>query len=124
MALKNADIREFITKSKLKRYQVAELLGMTRNDFGVSLRYEYTEEEKERIKQLIRDNAERILNSPPKNADIREAIQNAGLKYYEVADLLHIRDVTFSNWLAQDLPEKKKAHILQVIKENSVPESA
>ena len=52
------------------------------------------------------------------NADIRAAIQRAGLKHYEVAALLGISQFTFSHWLQLELPEAKKAEVLKAITTN------
>lgn len=50
-----------------------------------------------------------------KNKEIREAINNKRLKYYEVANALGISRFTFSVWLSEELPENKKKEILEVI---------
>jgi hypothetical protein len=54
---------------------------------------------------------------PKCNVEIRQKIKDAGLPFWFVADRLGIADTTFSKWLRKELPEDKKATILQVIEE-------
>lgn len=124
MRLKNADLRIFIKESGLKSYQVSELLGKSREALFDMLRYELSEEEKRKIKQLITENKERFLNAPTNNIEVRTAILKSGLKYYEVAMLLDVSPVTLSRWLSHELTEEKKKLILHVIEENTIEETA
>ncbi|MBE6628978.1 MAG: hypothetical protein E7629_08640 [Ruminococcaceae bacterium] len=50
------------------------------------------------------------------NEEIRRAIGAAGLKQYQVASALGMLDGNFSRKLRNELPQKEKEHILQVIK--------
>jgi predicted XRE-type DNA-binding protein len=49
------------------------------------------------------------------NKDIREAISNAKVKYYEVADVLGIKDSNFSRLLRYELCKEYKEKILKAI---------
>lgn len=50
------------------------------------------------------------------NEEIRRAIGAAGLKQYQVASALGMLDGNFSRKLRNELSQKEKEHILQVIK--------
>lgn len=50
-----------------------------------------------------------------RNKEIREAIANKKLKYYDVAAAIGICQYTFSHWLQLELSEEKKAMVLSVI---------
>ena len=50
------------------------------------------------------------------NEEIRRAIGAAGLKQYQVASALGMLDGNFSRKLRDELPQKEKERILQVIK--------
>lgn len=52
-----------------------------------------------------------------KNSDIRNAIANARLHQWEVAEKLGVNEGTFCKWLRYELPEEKKARILSAIRE-------
>lgn len=52
-----------------------------------------------------------------KNKRIRNAIQSAGVKYWEVADAIGIADTTFARWLRHELPDDKQKQILKMIDE-------
>jgi len=52
-----------------------------------------------------------------KNQEIRAAIKNAGLKYYEVAAHIGVADTTFTKWLRFELPKERKKLVLDAIKE-------
>ena len=54
------------------------------------------------------------------NADIRAAIQRAGLKHYEAAALCGVSQYTFCHWLQIELSEAKKAEVLTAITTNGV----
>lgn len=49
------------------------------------------------------------------NIEIREAISESGLKYWQVADALHIADTTFTKWLRKELDPAKKRTIMSAI---------
>lgn len=50
-----------------------------------------------------------------KNLDIRRAIENANVPYWQVAAKIGITDSTFSRWLRFELPESKKRMIYKAI---------
>ncbi|MBC7342775.1 MAG: hypothetical protein H5U02_10100 [Clostridia bacterium] len=52
-----------------------------------------------------------------RNNDIREAVKEAGLFLWQIADALGITDAYFSKLLRKELPQEKKATIFQIIKE-------
>lgn len=49
------------------------------------------------------------------NKDIREAIQRAGIRYWQVANELQITDGNFSRKLRKELPAEEKAEIFSII---------
>ena len=50
------------------------------------------------------------------NQEIRRLIFEHNLKLWQVADVLGIHPVTLSNWLRHELPEDKRARVLEAIK--------
>ena len=57
--------------------------------------------------------------STRRNADIRQAIKDAGLFIYEVAELFGVAESTFLRWLHSTLPEDKRKAMLECIKANA-----
>lgn len=55
----NQDIRAYIAKSGLKKWEVAELLGITDTWFSIKLRHEMTSEQKNTIINLIAEEVKR-----------------------------------------------------------------
>ena len=55
---KNIDIRKLIEASNMKYWQVAYKLGITDATFSKKLRFELSKEEKEKIKEIIKNNKE------------------------------------------------------------------
>ena len=53
------------------------------------------------------------------NKDIREASAKAGVYLWQVADKLGLHDSGMSRILRKELPEEKKAQIMQIITELS-----
>lgn len=51
-----------------------------------------------------------------KNKVIREALTAAGMKQWQLADLLGISEPTLTRWLRHELPQEKQAEIVAVIK--------
>ena len=51
------------------------------------------------------------------NIDVRKAIENAGLKYWQIADRLGVYDGNFSRMLRRELPQEKKQRIIQIIQD-------
>lgn len=54
-----------------------------------------------------------------RNLDIRKAAEQAGVKLWEIAEVLEINDSNFSRRLRKELPEKEKQRIRQIIAEIS-----
>ena len=52
------------------------------------------------------------------NVDIRQAIKEAGLTQWEVAEHLNICEVHFSRKLRKELPLDEKEKIFKIIQEN------
>lgn len=50
-----------------------------------------------------------------KNLDIREALKNANMRYWVLADELGIDRSTLSCWLRHELPTGKKEEIMKII---------
>ncbi|MDJ0288207.1 MULTISPECIES: hypothetical protein [Bacillus] len=50
-----------------------------------------------------------------KNREIKEAIQKAGLKQWEVAEKYGLHEGNFSRLLRRELPKEEKQKILKVI---------
>lgn len=42
------------------------------------------------------------------NQEVREALQNKGMKQWELADMLGISEFTLTRWLRKELTEEKK----------------
>ena len=57
-----------------------------------------------------------IITSKP-NQDVREALQNKGMKQWELADMLGISEFTLTRWLRKELTEDKKELLLKAINE-------
>lgn len=53
------------------------------------------------------------------NLEIRQAIENAGIKYWQVADKYGITDGNFSKMLRKELTVEKKNKILNIINQIS-----
>jgi predicted XRE-type DNA-binding protein len=52
-----------------------------------------------------------------KNIDVRQAIKQAGLKQWIIADRIGVSEATFTRKLRQELPDKEKQAIYKAIKE-------
>ena len=51
------------------------------------------------------------------NLKIREAVSNADMPYWFLADLLGIHRSTLSEWLRHELPEEEQQRIIQLIQD-------
>lgn len=49
------------------------------------------------------------------NQDIRKAIEQSGLAYYQVANGLGIANATFSIWLQSELSPERKNRVMEVV---------
>jgi len=61
----------------------------------------------------------KVLTGNEKNIEVRKAIQESGLKYYEVAELLDVHPCTLTSWLSRKLPTDKAELILNVLSNNA-----
>ena len=52
-----------------------------------------------------------------KNLEIRSAVEDAGLRFWQLADALAIAESTLSKRLRHELPEDEKERILTVIRQ-------
>lgn len=52
------------------------------------------------------------------NEDIRNAIKEANIKYWQIADKLGMNDGNFSRKLRHEMTEDEKLKILKIINEN------
>lgn len=52
-----------------------------------------------------------------KNIDIRQAIEKAGIKYWQVAEKLNLNDGNFSRKLRKELSAEEKDKIFKIIEE-------
>lgn len=50
-----------------------------------------------------------------KNLDIREALKNANMRHWVLADELGIDESTLTRWLRHELPTDKKERIMKII---------
>lgn len=51
------------------------------------------------------------------NREVRKALQNKGMKQWELADLLGVSEFTLTRWLRKELTEDKKELLLKAINE-------
>lgn len=51
------------------------------------------------------------------NQEVREALQNKGMKQWELADMLGISEFTLTRWLRKELTEEEKEQLLKAINE-------
>jgi predicted XRE-type DNA-binding protein len=51
------------------------------------------------------------------NKDVRAEIKTAGVKYWQIADVLGMADGNFSRRLRKELPDDEKQKILNIIKD-------
>lgn len=56
-----------------------------------------------------------LFDKNEKNHEVRQAIKNSGLRYYEVAELIGCHPTTLSSWLARNMPREKKEAILDAL---------
>lgn len=54
-----------------------------------------------------------------KNLDVRDAVSNAGLRLWQIADKLGVADCNFSRKLRHELPDEEKERIFSIIAELS-----
>ncbi|MDU5081236.1 hypothetical protein [uncultured Tissierella sp.] len=52
-----------------------------------------------------------------KNLDVRKAIEDSNIKYWQVAERLGIQDGNFSRRLRRELPRSEKERIFKAIEE-------
>nr|WP_325213331.1 hypothetical protein [uncultured Oscillibacter sp.] len=56
------------------------------------------------------------MKRPPRNQDVRAAIEGAGLRYWWVAEELGVACGTFSNRLRRELPPEEKEAVLSAVR--------
>lgn len=49
------------------------------------------------------------------NKGIRDAINAAGIKHWQVADAMGVTDCTFCKWLRKELPPEKQREVMDAI---------
>lgn len=59
-----------------------------------------------------------------KNKDIRQAAKTAGVKLWQIAEIVGVNDGNFSRKLRHELPEDEKQKILEIIDRLSKEASA
>lgn len=57
-----------------------------------------------------------------RNEDIRKMIDDANVKYWEVAEIIGIAEGTFSVWLRHELSEDRRTKIINAINKTSTRE--
>ena len=50
------------------------------------------------------------------NKEIREALNKAGLRQWELAEMMNISEFTLSRKMRMEFPEDMKQHILEIIR--------
>ena len=58
-----------------------------------------------------------IFDKNEKNRDVRRAIEESGLRFYEVAERIGCHPTTLSSWLARNMSQDKKALILDALEQ-------
>lgn len=58
-----------------------------------------------------------------KNLDVRQAIQKAGLKHWQVAEATAISQYTLCVWLRSDLSNERRLRVMQAIERLKTEES-
>lgn len=58
-----------------------------------------------------------------KNLDVRQAIQKAGLKHWQVAEAAGISQYTLCVWLRSDLSNERRLRVMQAIERLKTEES-
>lgn len=58
-----------------------------------------------------------------KNLDVRQAIQKAGLKHWQVAEATGISQYTLCVWLRSDLSNERRLRVMQAIERLKTEES-
>lgn len=58
-----------------------------------------------------------------KNLDVRQAIQKAGLKHWQVAEATGISQYTLCVWLRSDLNNERRLRVMQAIERLKTEES-
>lgn len=53
------------------------------------------------------------------NQDVKRAAAGAGIRLWQIADRLHIRDCNLSRKLRHELPDEEKEKIFSIIRELS-----
>lgn len=111
--MKNLDIREALKNANMCYWILADELGISISTLSRWLRHEFPAGKKKEIKKIIKSYKASIDHI--KNLDIREALNNANMHHWVLADELGIDDSTLSCWLRHELPAGKKEEIMKII---------
>lgn len=111
--MKNLDIREALKNANMRHWVLANELGISESTLTHWLRHELPTDKKKEIKKIIKSYKASIDHT--KNLDIREALKNANMCHWVLADELGINCSTLSCWLRHELPTGKKEEIMKII---------
>ena len=111
--MKNLDIREALKNANMRHWVLADELGIDQSTLARWLRHELPTGKKKEIKKIIKSYKASIDHT--KNLDIREALINANMCHWVLADELGIDASTLTCWLRHELPTGKKKEIMKII---------
>ena len=111
--MKNLDIREALKNANMRHWVLADELGIDQSTLARWLRHELPTGKKKEIKKIIKSYKASIDHT--KNLDIREALINANMCHWVLADELGINSSTLICWLRHELPTGKKKEIMKII---------
>ena len=111
--MKNLDIREALKNANMRHWVLADELGIDQSTLARWLRHELPTGKKKEIKKIIKSYKASIDHT--KNLDIREALINANMCHWVLADELGIDESTLTCWLRHELPTGKKKEIMKII---------
>ena len=111
--MKNLDIREALKNANMRHWVLADELSIDQSTLARWLRHELPTGKKKEIKKIIKSYKASIDHT--KNLDIREALINANMCHWVLADELGINSSTLTCWLRHELPTGKKKEIMKII---------
>lgn len=111
--MKNLDIREALKNANMRHWVLADELGIDDSTLARWLRHELPKGKKKEIKKIIKSYKSSIDHT--KNLEIKEALKNAHMRHWILADELGIDESTLVRWLRHDLPTGKKEEIMKII---------
>ena len=110
-------VRNIISQTPTISKFLKKWVSCKQNHDGISFKYAITTPPPHhKIKRVIAvtKNYERRLEHM-KNLDIREALKNANMRHWVLADELGIDESTLTRWLRHELPKDKKDRIMKII---------